>query len=151
MRSSHLLKLFAVDGQLLGDIISTATGRDVDVSRLRTTATREIRLDGCTFVYRHSTLVSFDGLVLGNARVYWSGEDDYWQVMARDRMKEILRRLGYQVMHPAYDPCSRTLHRLLMAFVPKGGLMIAESLFLGNIQLVLDTGEGNVARGFRDD
>ena len=139
MRSSHLLKLFAVDGQLLGDIISTATGRDVDVSRLRTTATREIRLDGCTFVYRHSTLVSFDGLVLGNARVYWSGEDDYWQVMARDRMKEILRKLGYQVMHPAYDPCSRTLHRLLMAYVPKGGLMIAESLFLGNVQLVLDT------------
>ena len=140
MRSSHLLKLFAVDGQLLGDIISTATGRDVDVSRLRTTPTREIRLDGCTFVYRHSTLVSFDGLVLGNARVYWSGEDDYWQVMARDRMKEILRKLGYQVMHPAYDPCSRTLHRLLMAYVPKGGLMIAESLFLGNVQLVLDTG-----------
>jgi hypothetical protein len=27
-----------------------------------------------------------------------------------------------------------------MAYVPKGGLMIAESLFLGNIQLVLDTG-----------
>ena len=140
MRSSHLLKLFAVDGQLLGDIISTATGRDVDVSRLLTTPTREIRLDGCIFVYRHSTLVSFDGLVLGNARVYWSGEDDYWQAMARDRMKEILRRVGYQVMHPAYDPCSRTLHRLLIAFVPKGGLMIAESLFLGNIQLVLDTG-----------
>jgi hypothetical protein len=151
MRSSHLLKSFAVDGQLLGDIISTATGRDVDVSRLRTTATREIRLDGRTFVYRHSTLVSFDGLVLGNARVYWSGEDDYWQVMARDRMKEILQRLGYQVVHPAYDPCSRTLHRLLMAFAPKGSLMIAESLFLGNIQLVLDTGEGNVASGFRDD
>ena len=151
MRSSHLLKSFAVDGQLLGDIISTATGRDVDVGRLRTTAPREIRLDDCTFVYRHSTLVSFDGLVLGNARVYWSGEDDYWQVMARDRMKEILQRLGFQVLHPAYDPYSRTLDRLLMAFAPKGGLMIAESLFLGNIQLVLDTGEGNVASGFRDD
>ena len=151
MRSSHLLKSFAVDGQLLGDIISTGTGRDVDVSRLRTRAAREIREDGCIFLYRHSTLVSFDGLVLGNARVYWSGEDDYWQVIARGRMKEILRRLGYQVLHPAYDPCSRTLHRLLRAVAPKGGLMIAESLFLGNIQLVLDTGEGKAASGFRDD
>ena len=136
MRSSHLLKSFAVDGQLLGDIIYTATGRDIDVRRLRTTATREIRLDGCIFVYRHSALLSFGGLVLGNARVYWSGEDDSWQEMACDRMNKILRRLGYQTLHPAYDPCSRTLHRLLMAFAPKGRLMIAESLFLGNIQLV---------------
>jgi hypothetical protein len=151
MRSSHLLKSFAVDGQLLGDIIFTGTGRDVDVSRLQTTADREIREDGCTFLYRHSTLVSFDGLVLGNARVYWFGEDDCWQVIARDRMKEILRRLGYQALHPAYDPSSRTLRRLLRAIAPKGGLMIAESLFLGNIQFVLDTAEANVASGFRDD
>jgi len=44
MRSSHLLKSFAVDGQLLGDIISTGTGRDVEVRRLQTTAAREIRV-----------------------------------------------------------------------------------------------------------
>jgi hypothetical protein len=137
MNCQSLLELFAVAGKLLGDTVTNATDRDIGVVRIQPVSPSDIQQDGCTYTYLHDAVLSFDGVLLGNARVYWSGQNDNWQELAHDRMKEILHRLNYRVLFPRYSPDSETLRRLLLASAPRGNLIIAESLFIRPIETTL--------------
>lgn len=137
MNCRNLLELFAVAGKLLGDTVANVTDRDIGVVRIQPMNPGDIRQDGCTYTYLHGAVLSFDGVLLGNAQVYWSGPDDNWQELAPDRMKEILHRLNYRVFFPRYSPSSGTLRRILLASAPRGKLIIAESLLMRPIEAAL--------------
>lgn len=137
MNCRSLVEFFAVAGKLLGDTVANVTDRDIGVVRIQPISPGDIQQDGRTYRYLHHAVLSFDGMLLGNARVYWSGHDDGWQELAQDRMKEILHRLNYRVFFPRYSPSSGTLRRILLASAPQGNLIIAESLFIGPIEAAL--------------
>lgn len=137
MNCLSLLELFAEDKKLLGDTVANVTGRDIEVIRIQPISPSDIQQDGRAYRHLHRASLSFDGVLLGHAHVYWSGRDDRWQDLAHDRMKEILHRLNYRVFFPRYSPRSETLFRILLASAPQGNLIVAESLFIDPIQTTL--------------
>lgn len=123
-----------LDGELLGDVIESLTGRDVSIRR---STPRRIGLPGSSAAAWSHTTRAFSGQTLvGTAKVIWSGSQADYSALLKSRMREHLREKNAQPVNEHFDPKNGVLVRRFMLKSSMGTLQIHETLFLRQIQLL---------------
>jgi len=120
------------EGGLLGDIVESMTGYDVNIERSPSlceniTGSHLTRCSHRTRAFAGSTL-------LGTAEVVWEGGASSYAILLKSRMKDYLKSQRARPVIESYDPDKGILARAFMLESPSGVLHIQEKLFIHSIE-----------------
>ena len=120
------------DGVLLGDVVESMTGHDVNIERSPShradiTGTHLTRCSHRTRAYAGHTL-------LGTAEIVWEGAATYYAALLKSRMKDYLKSQQAQPVIESYDPDKGILKRAFMLESSSGVLHVREQLFVHKIE-----------------
>lgn len=121
-------------GNLLGDIACQITGKDIDIVRFKDSCLNKNIKFGDMYSYAYSTIASFNGTIVGSAKVYLLASNNDLEILTHGRMKETLRKLGYRTINSRFGLHTQNLNRVIVASAAGGGLLIMETLFLDAIE-----------------
>lgn len=138
MTRCALSRVFALHKCLVGDILASQTGRDLQIARWSDVRLRRSHsLSKSGLLYRYSTIATFDMFLVGTAEVYWRGEESRWDDFTTQRMNRTLGQVGHVVKPTSHDRTDGVLHRRILARGPTWNMCIVERLLLPVIGSIL--------------
>jgi hypothetical protein len=119
--------------KLLGDIVITALGKDLDIERIM--PPQQATLAGSVFTnfLKHSTVARIGEDVVGTAKTYWQGPHTHWVALRQERMLQVLHRTGATFCDYRYTPVEGIMQRAIGVEVANSLLYIREQIFLAKL------------------
>jgi Acetyltransferase (GNAT) family len=110
------------DGILLGDVVESMTGQDVNIKRSPSYCAEIVgsHLTRCS----HRTRAYAGRTLLGTAEIVWEGAATYYAALLKSRMKDYLKSQQAQPVIESYDP-----DKGILAEFTKGSNLLVDSLF----------------------